>query len=127
VIAGKAADSDIRVWSAGCASGEEAFTLAILLAELVGDGFRDRVKIYATDVVEAALSEAAGVLTQQQVEALRRAAGALLRPAAADSHGAGRQRRVAAGDRTGGADPPRPERQHPGPAADRCYPVTRQP
>lgn len=49
----------IRVWSAGCASGQEAYTLAMLFAEALGpDGFRERVKIYATDVDEDALSEA---------------------------------------------------------------------
>jgi two-component system, chemotaxis family, CheB/CheR fusion protein len=49
----------IRVWSAGCASGEEAFTIAILLAEAMGlEAFRDRVKIYATDVDEDALATA---------------------------------------------------------------------
>jgi two-component system CheB/CheR fusion protein len=49
----------IRVWSAGCASGEEAYTLAILLAEAVGpEQFRERVKIYGTDVDEEALNQA---------------------------------------------------------------------
>jgi two-component system CheB/CheR fusion protein len=49
----------IRVWSAGCASGEEAYTIAMLLAESLGlDQFRERVKIYATDVDEEALNEA---------------------------------------------------------------------
>ncbi|HKT60798.1 MAG TPA: CheR family methyltransferase [Gemmatimonadales bacterium] len=49
----------IRVWSAGCASGEEAYSIAILLAEAIGpDAFRDRVKIYATDVDEEALNQA---------------------------------------------------------------------
>jgi two-component system CheB/CheR fusion protein len=49
----------LRVWSAGCASGEEAFSLAICLAEALGpDEFRSRVKIYATDVDEVALAEA---------------------------------------------------------------------
>ena len=49
----------IRVWSAGCASGEEAYTLAMCLAEALGiDGFRERVKIYATDVDEDALAVA---------------------------------------------------------------------
>jgi len=53
------ADRPIRVWSAGCASGEEAFTIAMLLAEAVGEeGFRRRVKIYATDADEGALSAA---------------------------------------------------------------------
>jgi two-component system, chemotaxis family, CheB/CheR fusion protein len=49
----------IRVWSAGCASGEEAYSIAMLLAEAAGpEGFRERVKIYATDVDEEALSQA---------------------------------------------------------------------
>jgi two-component system, chemotaxis family, CheB/CheR fusion protein len=47
----------IRVWSAGCASGEEAYTLAMVLAEAMGlDQFRERVKIYGTDVDEEALN-----------------------------------------------------------------------
>jgi two-component system, chemotaxis family, CheB/CheR fusion protein len=49
----------IRVWSAGCATGEEAYTTAILLAEALGEeDFRQRVKIYATDVDEVALAQA---------------------------------------------------------------------
>ena len=49
----------IRVWCAGCASGQEAYSLAMALAELLGvDEFRDRVKIYATDVDEEALAQA---------------------------------------------------------------------
>jgi two-component system, chemotaxis family, CheB/CheR fusion protein len=51
-------DGPIRVWSAGCASGQEAYTAAIVLAETIGvEAFRDRVKIYATDVDEEALAE----------------------------------------------------------------------
>ncbi len=50
-------DEPIRVWCAGCASGEEAYTLAIVLAEALGiDEFRARVKIYATDVDAEALA-----------------------------------------------------------------------
>jgi two-component system CheB/CheR fusion protein len=49
----------IRLWSAGCASGEEAYTLAIALAEVIGlEQFRERVKIYATDLDEEALNQA---------------------------------------------------------------------
>ena len=49
----------IRVWSAGCASGEEPYTVAMLLAQALGrEQFRERVKIYGTDVDEEALSEA---------------------------------------------------------------------
>ena len=49
----------LRIWSAGCASGEEAFTLAMVLAEAIGEEeFRRRVKIYATDADEDALATA---------------------------------------------------------------------
>src|SRR3954452_10730499 len=41
-------EGPLRVWSAGCASGEEAYTLAIVLSEAMGpERFRERVKIYA--------------------------------------------------------------------------------
>jgi two-component system, chemotaxis family, CheB/CheR fusion protein len=59
LLAAKGPDEPIRVWSAGCASGEEAYTLAIVLAELIGaEEMRRRVKIYGTDVDEAALNTA---------------------------------------------------------------------
>ena len=62
----------IRVWSAGCASGEEPYTLAMMLAEILGEGqFKHRVKIYATDVDEEAL--AAGrlaVYSEKDLDAL---------------------------------------------------------
>lgn len=59
LLAAKPADGPIRVWSAGCASGEEGYSLAMLFAEAVGpDAFAHRVKIYATDVDEAALTQA---------------------------------------------------------------------
>jgi two-component system CheB/CheR fusion protein len=49
----------IRVWSAGCATGEEAYTAAMLLAEALGeDQFRERAKIYATDIDLPALTGA---------------------------------------------------------------------
>jgi two-component system, chemotaxis family, CheB/CheR fusion protein len=58
VVEGKSEEGDIRVWSPGCASGEEAYTAGILLLEALGeDDFRERVKIYATDVDEQALTE----------------------------------------------------------------------
>ncbi len=52
-------DAPLRVWSAGCASGEEPYTVAMLLAEALGEeGFRRRVKIYATDIDDESLAEA---------------------------------------------------------------------
>ena len=49
----------LRIWSAGSASGQEAFTIAMLLAEHFGThDLRPYAKIYATDVDAAALTEA---------------------------------------------------------------------
>lgn len=49
----------LRIWVAGTASGEEAYTLSILLVEAIGvQAFRDHVKIYATDLDDDALSQA---------------------------------------------------------------------
>ncbi len=41
-----------RLWVAGCSTGEEVYSLAILLAE---EGLSERVRIYATDINEAVL------------------------------------------------------------------------
>ncbi|MUH01636.1 hypothetical protein F7734_59045 [Scytonema sp. UIC 10036] len=59
IIASKLPDEDIRVWSAGCAFGQETYTLAMILAESVGlQQFRQRVRIYGTDISEKALNQA---------------------------------------------------------------------
>ena len=58
LLSSKKDGDPIRVWSAGCASGEEAYTVAMLLAERLGpEEFRDKVKIYATDLDEGALNQ----------------------------------------------------------------------
>ncbi len=59
MLATKGTGDPIRAWSAGCASGEEAYTIAMVLAEAMGlEQFRARVKIYGTDVDEDALNTA---------------------------------------------------------------------
>ena len=53
LLQAKEDDEPIRVWSAGCASGQEAYTIAMVLAEQLGEeAYRERVKIYATDIDE---------------------------------------------------------------------------
>jgi chemotaxis protein methyltransferase CheR len=47
----------IRVWNAGCSTGEEIYSLAIALRE---EGLLDRTRIYATDIDDAALERARG-------------------------------------------------------------------
>jgi two-component system CheB/CheR fusion protein len=70
IVAAKGADEPIRVWSAGCASGEEAFSLAMVFADHLGlEAFKSRVKIFATDSDDAALAEARrGTYTETQLE-----------------------------------------------------------
>lgn len=59
ILSSKLGNETIRIWSAGCATGEEAYTIAIALAQIIGiDQVRERVKIYATDLDEDALNQA---------------------------------------------------------------------
>ena len=46
----------IRIWHAGCSTGEEVYSMAALLEE---EGLYDRCHVYATDMNEAALQRAA--------------------------------------------------------------------
>ncbi|MEC3913126.1 CheR family methyltransferase [Nocardia sp. CDC160] len=72
MLAERGPEEPVRVWCAGCASGEEAYGLAIVLAEVLGiDEFRQRVKIYATDVDEEALTSARhAVYSEKEVQPL---------------------------------------------------------
>ena len=45
----------VRIWHAGCSTGEEVYSMAILLSE---EGLIDRCRIYATDINEAVLQRA---------------------------------------------------------------------
>ena len=59
LLDGRGRDHVIRVWSAGCASGQEPYSVAMALAEILGaDVARERMKIYATDLDDQALNEA---------------------------------------------------------------------
>ncbi len=72
ITARKQINEQSRVWSAGCASGQDAYTLAIVLAEALGiDQFRSTVKIYATDIDEEALQQARlGIYNAKEVESI---------------------------------------------------------
>jgi two-component system CheB/CheR fusion protein len=59
ILRDRGPEGDIRVWSAGCASGEEPCSAVMVLAEALGvEEARRRVKIYATDVDGVALAQA---------------------------------------------------------------------
>ena len=55
-----------RIWVAGCSSGEEVYSLAILLQE---EGLYERARIYATDINESVLEQArAGVFPLEKMQ-----------------------------------------------------------
>ena len=56
----------IRIWNAGCSSGEEVYSIAIVLREA---GLLERSRIYATDINEAVLERATdGVLPLERMQ-----------------------------------------------------------
>jgi chemotaxis protein methyltransferase CheR len=60
----------LRLWVAGCATGEEVYSLAILLEE---EGLYDRCRIYATDVSDQVLEKArAGIFSTSLMQEFTR-------------------------------------------------------
>lgn len=56
----------VKIWHAGCASGEEAYSMAILLNE---EGMAGRYRMYATDIDEVVLQKAAeGVMPMAEMQ-----------------------------------------------------------
>ena len=59
VLADRRPGEGIRVWCAGCATGEEAFSVSIALAEALGPSFSNQeVKVFGTDTDESAIVKA---------------------------------------------------------------------
>lgn len=57
IAKGQANGRNLRLWSAGCATGEEAYSMALLLADLLGPIFPEwNIKIFATDLAEDAIA-----------------------------------------------------------------------
>ncbi|EFK06932.1 CheR methyltransferase, SAM binding domain protein [delta proteobacterium NaphS2] len=54
----KADNGRINIWSAGCANGEEAYSIAMLIRDLVFDDFQRKVYIKGTDISRQALRKA---------------------------------------------------------------------
>jgi len=52
-------ENSIRIWIAGCSTGEEAYTIAIALHEFLGDDLSGKeIQIFASDISEVAVSKA---------------------------------------------------------------------
>ncbi len=60
--------SPIRIWLPGCSTGEEAYSVAIVFIEFLGDDVRDiPVQIFATDVSETAIEQARSGLYPESI------------------------------------------------------------
>ncbi len=59
IIAGTAASAPIRLWVPGCSTGEEAYSLAMVLLEYLAENNVDRrIQIFATDINESVIDRA---------------------------------------------------------------------
>jgi two-component system, chemotaxis family, CheB/CheR fusion protein len=72
IVENGAPSRPIRIWCAGCSTGEEAYSVVMLLADQMGEReVRKRVKIYATDVDNEALAYARHAsYTEKEMEPL---------------------------------------------------------
>ncbi|EGK83830.1 signal transduction histidine kinase with CheB and CheR activity [Microcoleus vaginatus FGP-2] len=69
IVKHKSSKTPIRIWVAGCSTGEEAYSIAICLLEFLGDRATNLpIQIYATDISENAIAQARhGFYTPAQV------------------------------------------------------------
>lgn len=81
----------LRIWCAGCATGEEAYSLAILLRELIPDYQQWRILIQATDINELSLAQARQAIYSDW--SFRESRAQRLRPLYFTPHSAGYQLR----------------------------------
>ena len=70
IVDSKATGEAIRIWVAGCSTGEEAYSMAICLTEFLGENGK-RVQIFASDLSEPAIIKArAGVYSAIDTEGI---------------------------------------------------------
>jgi two-component system, chemotaxis family, CheB/CheR fusion protein len=72
MIAGKKPGEELRIWCAGCATGEEAYSAAMVVADVLGAAFATfPVKVFGTDVDQQAIGFARrGIYTREAVESV---------------------------------------------------------
>jgi two-component system CheB/CheR fusion protein len=72
LIKGKTVNEALRIWIAGCATGEEAYSMAMCLQEQLGDkAAAMKIQIFATDISETAIAKArTGIYRATDLEGL---------------------------------------------------------
>lgn len=68
----KDADDPVRIWVAGCSTGEEAYSVAICLMEFLGKkAVGIKMKVFASDISEPAIKKArAGIYSKDEVQSI---------------------------------------------------------
>jgi len=70
IVQDRTGNAAVRVWVPGCATGEEVYSLAIILLEIVQDrGLSCPIQIFGTDVSDAAISAARAGFYPQNIDA----------------------------------------------------------
>ena len=70
ILRGRSAESPVRVWVPGCATGEEAYSIAMCLLETQSElGGNTPIQVFATDLSETAIVKARAGVYPQNIEA----------------------------------------------------------
>jgi chemotaxis protein methyltransferase CheR len=81
-------DGRFRVWSAGCSTGEEPYTIAAVIRREIPNGSRHDIRILATDIDTDVLSKAArGIYPAEAIESVPRIYQDYFEPAGAGQNG----------------------------------------
>lgn len=74
IISGKREGGEIRIWSAGCSNGQEAYSMAMILSDLAESGAKNiRYRIFATDIREEAISAGkSGVYEESAIQDIKK-------------------------------------------------------
>lgn len=71
IIKNKPNNEPIRIWIAGCSTGEEAYSMAMCIKKFIGEQSHTTIQIFATDISEIAINKArAGIYKKSEVENL---------------------------------------------------------
>ena len=72
LLKGKGPNETLRIWVAACSTGQEAYSMAMLFIEILGNKYSDKqVQIFATDLSEQAIKKArAGEYSKQEVSGI---------------------------------------------------------
>ncbi len=72
IIKAKSANDPLRIWIAGCSTGQEAYSMAICLHEYLNDHISGKkIQIFATDISEKAIKKArSGIYLKKELDGL---------------------------------------------------------